>query len=80
MTDRDNPPAFPSPAYDNEHYWGMDLRDWLAAKALPFLTAYYDLDTIAAVAKERGVSVAEAVAAGAYEVADAMMAEREKRK
>jgi hypothetical protein len=57
-----NPPAFPSGYYVPENQ-GMTLRDYFAAKALPFLmSAYEDMDAIAGVA---------------YKMADAMLKARE---
>jgi hypothetical protein len=59
-----NPPAFPNDTALNR--WeksGMTLRDYFAAKALPFLmSAYEDMDAIAGVA---------------YKMADAMLKARE---
>jgi hypothetical protein len=53
-----NPQAFPHEFRD-----GMTLRDYFAAKALPFLmSAYEDMDAIAGVA---------------YKMADAMLKARE---
>jgi hypothetical protein len=59
-----NPPAFPlNCTWASEDYHGMTLRDYFAAKALPFLmAAYEDMDAIAGVA---------------YKMADAMMKARE---
>ena len=56
-----NPPAFP--IHWENHHEGMTLRDYMAAKALPFLmSAYEDMDAIAGVA---------------YKMADAMLKARE---
>jgi hypothetical protein len=56
-----NPPAFP--IHWENHHQGMSLRDYFAAKALPFLmSAYKDMDAIAGVA---------------YKMADAMLKARE---
>ena len=61
-----NPPAFPMCIDDGEtrkYMIGMTLRDYFAAKALPFLmAAYEDMDAIAGVA---------------YKMADAMLKARE---
>jgi hypothetical protein len=64
-----NIPAFPFPAYTYPNgeiihgESGMTLRDYFAAKALPFLmSAYEDMDAIAGVA---------------YKMADAMLKARE---
>jgi len=53
---------------------GMTLRDYFAAEALKLVQA----DVMALVAKARGVDLAIAAAAFAYELADAMLAERAK--
>jgi len=60
-----NPPAFPNEGFNGwgEPFQGMTLRDYMAAKALPFLmSAYEDMDAIAGVA---------------YKMADAMLKARE---
>jgi hypothetical protein len=62
-----NPPAFPVfPDTSGGHaaaFQGMTLRDYFAAKAMPYLmSAYEDIDAIAGVA---------------YKVADAMLKARE---
>jgi hypothetical protein len=59
-----NPPAFPQyPSNFDPLTHGMTLRDYFAAKALPFLmSAYEDMDAIAGVA---------------YKMADAMLKARE---
>jgi len=55
------PKAFPNVFWRDDD--GMDLRDYFAAKALPFLmSAYEDMDAIAGVA---------------YKMADAMLKARE---
>ena len=60
-----NPPAFPLTSnWHNElkHYNGMGLRDYFAAKAMPYLmSAYEDIDAVAGVA---------------YKMADAMLRAR----
>jgi hypothetical protein len=56
-------PAFPIGSGDMRDPTGMTLRDYFAAKALPFLmSAYKDMDAIAGVA---------------YKMADAMLKARE---
>lgn len=66
MTDQpENPRAFPSSATDDK-YGGMTLRDWFAGQALSSPAADYHLSTLAARA--------------AYELADAMLAERGRQK
>jgi hypothetical protein len=62
-----NPPAFPLHNHGAQtlglHVTGMSLRDYFAAKAMPYLmSAYEDIDAIAGVA---------------YKVADAMLKARE---
>jgi hypothetical protein len=81
MTDiPDNPPAFPRtgegvregethPRYDCP---GMTLRDWFAGQALNVLGGMY-------ASGEIDVSGSFEVANMAYSLADAMLAEREKR-
>lgn len=64
MADDRNPPAFPSGWGDAE--CGMTLRDWFAGQAL-----------IGIVAAER-YGYADGDAQEAYEIADAMLAERER--
>jgi hypothetical protein len=72
MKQNDGGPAFPNDKtewnHDRQHFevmssGGMTLRDYFAAKALTMLL--HDLD-------------AEVLAGRAYQVADAMLAEREK--
>ena len=65
-------PAFPqhvAPAYRQEpEIWGMTLRDYFAAKAMVGLV----------VTDPRETSAAYEIATYAYELADAMLAERDK--
>lgn len=72
MTDPNNPPAFPI-AVPSEFQWadsGMTLRDWFAGQ---ILTGYL---------RDYKVSIhpdnAETIASNAYQLADAMLAERAK--
>jgi len=61
----ENPNAFPE---SNETRWGgMTLRDYFAAKAIPSVVAQHFPGSSLVVAKE------------CYAIADAMIAEREKR-
>jgi hypothetical protein len=80
MTTPENPPAFPSPDSISGNnivhgFYGMSLRDYFAGQASTALLmnpAYRDCGNEAAVADE--------VARMAGRVADAQLAEREKRK
>ena len=67
-----NPPAFPS---DNcfEGYAGMTLRDYFAGQALPSVMHLCARDTLAP-----AESITQSFARKAYEIADAMLAERVK--
>ena len=70
------------PAYDghNVTHCGMTLRDYFAAKALTWSRSTMpDYDLIAMFGKHRtGITRAEILAADAYAIADAMIAERNK--
>lgn len=68
-------PAFPS---ENGQYFGMSLRDYFAAKALPALLGSELMQATTLAAKTRGLRPEQAVAIAAYEMADAMLQEREK--
>ena len=75
-----DPSAFPlqaDPELLGQPEWGMTLREWYAGKALPSALT----ETFARAASRKGidVSVFEMAASAAWGVADAMMAEREKR-
>lgn len=69
MSDKpENPPAFPHPYY--EHMGdepGMSLRDWFAGHALAGMASIEDSPRY------------ETMASYAYQMADAMLAERAKR-
>jgi hypothetical protein len=73
-----NPPAFPYsfPDGEQDNYsvaYGMTLRDYFAAKAMPVLaTQFYSLNQ-----QLSEGTVAELVSKVAYEFADAMMKARE---
>lgn len=69
----DGGPAFPSTISDDSlHVGGMTLRDYFAAKAMAaFMVASSDRSGIHPQCDER-------VAERAYELADAMLAERER--
>lgn len=66
MSERnDGGPAFPGPADDDLlQYYGMSLRDWFAGQVLAGMGGHYDQSWLAA---ER-----------AYQIADAMLTERNK--
>lgn len=66
-------PAFPS---ENGQYFGMSLRDYFAAKALPAILQSDLMIGASRAAKARGISPEQAVAIAAYEMADAMLQER----
>lgn len=88
MSGVENPPAFPtlgSVAYNSdwqtEH--GMTLRDWfaghLAAAEVASAGANFDAaEALAEAADIAGQTIPERIAFNAYEVADAMLAERQK--
>jgi hypothetical protein len=73
----DNPPAFPEVPADCNAYEGregMTLRDHFAGIALPLTWA-----EVAPLGEAKGFdaeTVAKAAACGAYQLADAMLAER----
>lgn len=79
MSDKDGGPAFPrvEPETANEgmrSYFGMTLRDYFAAKAMPMLAAeFYSTEQ-----RLEGGTVADLVAPIAYKFADAMLKAREK--
>jgi hypothetical protein len=68
----DGGPAFPCGSGDMRDPAGMTLRDYFAAAALGHIPKLLDV-------QERNLSVSN-IAAWAYEIADAMIAEREKRR
>lgn len=67
------PPAFPS-----QNELGMSLRDWFAGQALVTLSDLSLLKVLSDQAKEHGKEAPEVLAKYVYELADAMLAEREK--
>lgn len=74
MTDKpENPPAFPLPDAAAYQYGGMTLRDYFAGKALPSVMHLCARDTLAP-----AESITQSFARKAYEIADAMLAERVK--
>lgn len=80
----ENPPAFPSPETENyDPVPGMSLRDYFAAKAMQGIVGAAVFDQKAEdMMKRAGIDVkrdTEAfVALVAYDIADAMLAERAK--
>lgn len=77
MAERDyGGPAFPT----KDFYRGMSLRDYFAGQALAgLLAACRELqESIAATAAEAEVGPTRMTAINAYEIADAMLAERSK--
>jgi hypothetical protein len=87
MSKSENPPAFPSaclndPGHPNSAS-GMSLRDWFAGRlaAAEVASAGANLDAAEALAEAAdiaGQTIPERIAFNAYQVADAMLAEREK--
>lgn len=65
------------------HYTGLSIRDWFAGMALSGICASINNEAMAnavtAAAKAHGVHEEEFAAKQAYALADAMLAEREKR-
>lgn len=77
----DNPPAFPVAWTDScQGNEGMALRDWFAGQALASMSAPSD-GKYSKADHERNYPKVEAAwfATSAYRIADAMLAEREKR-
>ena len=73
--------AFPVQDIGVHGYYGMTLRDYLAAQALPAILAVPEdgIQSWAPDAKGGGeLTAAEAWARNAYQIADAMLAERAK--
>lgn len=68
-----NPRAFPSSAID-DRYGGMSLWDYFAGQALPSIMHLCAKDTLI-----HGESIEASFARKAYQIADAMLAERAKR-
>lgn len=69
-------PAFPEPS---DALKGMDLRDYFAAYALLVVSKLMLKDPTATrlAQRERGIDATQALATGAYEIADAMLKARE---
>lgn len=82
-TKPENPPAFPGnvdlSAVDVVDSSGMTLRDYFAAKAMQGALSNLDVfDAITRVGRTDGAERVEAMALFAYDMADAMLAERSK--
>lgn len=80
MTREHNPPAFATPPLYNPNTGdyihgqpGMSLRDWFAGQIIPVAVKVCGEDE-----REPGETMAQMCARRAYEVADAMLAERAK--
>jgi hypothetical protein len=82
MSDKDNGgPAFPThwPRSDDATEWteaGMSLRDYFASRALSCFGTAHGLTAAERIAVETGLSLVQAMSNMAYELADAMIAER----
>lgn len=70
-----NPQAFPGPGAEA----GMTLRDYFAGQALAGVCALPDADGLNKAATKAGMSVQGLIAVTVYRIADAMLAEREKK-
>ena len=93
MSQKQNPPindggpAFPKPAtLDprtgqpwNEHSDGMSLRDYFAANAMRAIITHAYPAVIAATELELKAAILRRMAPAAYEFADAMIAQRDKK-
>jgi hypothetical protein len=79
----DGGPAFAAlgvgPSGDVYHERGMSLRDWFAGQVLPAIVAATSAGSHHPMAHQRGVkTLVQAMAVDAYDLADAMLAERSK--
>lgn len=82
----DGGPAFPRPPFVDATRTldirlgseGMSLRDWFAGMALQGDLASESRDFVCIGDKEKGISRHQMLAASAYSLADAMLAERSK--
>ena len=81
ITKDGNEPAFPGDNAQSGPFYGMTLRDYFAAKAMAAFTSDIErVRTLHESAKAHRLSFGEEVAAQAYDMADAMLAERAKEK
>lgn len=85
MSALENPPAFPVSSIDGFTQHGMDLRDWFAGQALNgVILATSSGEHVPSLLTEWKLSVGQkpsieqAMAADAYRIADAILAERTK--
>ncbi len=69
----DGGPAFPPMHDPNHHVFGMTLRDYFAAQAMPQI---FHAVGFKAVAKVGGIEGSGIIAIAAYELADAMIEAR----
>lgn len=80
-TPKDGGSAFPAKTPDSHpgfRHGGMSLRDWFAGQALLMVGTLVGAESITHVAAKRSLTIGETVAGMAYDVADAMLAERAK--
>lgn len=71
--------AFPRMTYDDSRMAGMSLRDYFAARAMQgYLSDEANLRGMLDVAARRQMEMSQTLAMVAYEIADAMLAERAK--
>lgn len=82
-----NPPAFPrtGEGVGNPHYDepGMELRDWFAGQLAAAEVASaganeFAAEALADAAEKAGQTIEQRIAFNAYQVADALLAERER--
>ncbi len=76
MSTNDGGPAFPFVMCDGKYYRGMSLRDWFAGMASQGILACAGPHLAG---EGEGALRWASVAEGAYSLADAMMAQREKK-
>jgi len=80
-TPPDNPPAFPNTGnstWSLQPTDGMTLRDWFAGQALPAIISATSAGQHQPLMPGNGVTLIQAMARDAYDLADAMLAERAK--
>lgn len=80
MSKPDNPPAFPSPMIPewSEGANGMTLRDYFAGQVIPAVIAATSAGRHHPVRFGENTTLHQGMARDAYEMADAMLAERAK--
>lgn len=76
-----NPPAFPNdPRVQlGDDYQGMTIRDWFAGQVLPAIISATSAGQHHPTGLHKDKSIDEAMAFDAYSLADAMLAERERK-